>query len=95
MFIELTEKAKRRTFLINVNSIELICEKDGENHVALQKSISIITEESYEEVKALIEQEVQAERGYQYELTTIIRNTKETRRKNCERERFRRCRSTR
>ena len=64
MFIELTEKQKRRTFLINVNSIELICEKDGETHVALQKSISIITEESYEEVKSLIEREVQAERGY-------------------------------
>ncbi len=64
MFIELTEKQKRRTFLINVNSIELVCEKDGETHVALQKSISIIVEESYEEVKALIEREVQAERGY-------------------------------
>ena len=64
MFIELTEKAKRRTFLINANSIELVCEKDGETHVALQKSISIIVEESYEEVKALIEHEVQAERGY-------------------------------
>ena len=64
MFIELTEKAKRITFLINANSIELVCEKDGETHVALQKSISIIVEESYEEVKALIEHEVQAERGY-------------------------------
>lgn len=64
MFIELTEKEKRRTFLINVNRIDLVCEKDGETHVALQKSISIIVEESYEEVKALIEREVQAERGY-------------------------------
>lgn len=66
MFIELTFADTERKFLLNVMKVEHI-ETDIKRpytYLWLNDNTTYHVKESYEQVKALIEHEVQAERGY-------------------------------
>ena len=63
MFIELTSIFGHKRLLINLKSILYAEETEHGTRIQYENGDEEVTE-SYEEVKALIEHEVQAERGY-------------------------------
>lgn len=63
MFIELTAVYEGRKELININKIQIIGGTESGSIIKIGETTAYY-KESYEEVKALIEHEVQAERGY-------------------------------
>ena len=63
MFIELSEFESKDLF-ININNIVSVARDNDITRVYTALDECHIVKESYEEVKALIEHEVQAERGY-------------------------------
>lgn len=67
IFIELTEAVSKTSALFNINKISVVRNINGtawvyEEHEGTRPAIEIL--EPYSQVKALIEHEVQAERGY-------------------------------
>ncbi len=71
MFIELTDIANKEGINIcqvNINKIISYARyEESTTVIKFEGGGYIITSESYEQVKSLIENKVQAERGYQYE----------------------------
>ena len=61
MFIELTSNGVKK--IININYIQEIENMKNDTRITM-RGYGLSVDESYEEVKALIEREVQAERGY-------------------------------